>query len=47
MYLTDDLELLVTIKLITEHGGVREHGFQQCLRGARATWPAMKPIPWA
>ena len=46
MYLTDDLELLVTIKLITEHGGVPERVFQQCLREARTTWPAMRPIPW-
>ncbi|WP_131812533.1 hypothetical protein [Mycolicibacterium fortuitum] len=46
MYVTDDLELIVTMKLITEYGGVPEHVFQQCLHEARTSWPPMKPIPW-
>nr|WP_156770652.1 hypothetical protein [Mycobacterium gordonae] len=46
-YITDDLELLVTNKLLIEHSGrVSEQYFQTCLNAARASWPVMKPIPW-
>jgi hypothetical protein len=46
-YLTDDLELIVTNKLLIEvGGGLPEQIFQQCLSEARATWPEMQPIPW-
>ena len=47
-YLTDDLELLVMIALLAQHDMSRlpEEQFQSCLAEARATWPAMKPIPW-
>jgi hypothetical protein len=36
------------IALLAQHDTSRlsEEQFQSCLAEARATWPAMKPIPW-